>query len=77
MPTTRTAIAIPSASATKAAWSPADTRKETQKAAVRKLLEELHTQSPKALIMGHNVFNPMKTCPCFDAAKEYSDLQPK
>ena len=56
---------------------PADTRTLAQKAAMRKLLEELHAQFPKALIMGHNVFNPMKACPCFDAANEYRDLQPK
>ena len=55
---------------------PSDTRTEAQKLAMRKLLEELHAQFPKALIMGHNVFNPMKACPCFDAANEYRDLQP-
>ena len=55
---------------------PADTHTEAQKLAMRQLLEELHAQFPKALIMGHNVFNPMKACPCFDAAAEYRDLQP-
>ena len=54
---------------------PYDTRTEAQKAAMRSLLEELHARFPKALIMGHNVFNPMKACPCFDAAAEYRDLQ--
>ena len=55
---------------------PADTRTEAQKTAMRQLLEQLHAQYPKALIMGHNVFDPMKACPCFDAAEEYRDLQP-
>lgn len=55
---------------------PADTRTEAQKRAMRELLERLHVQFPKAFIMGHNVFNPMKACPCFDAAAEYHDLQP-
>ncbi len=55
---------------------PADTRTVAQKHAMRELLERLHAQFPKAFIMGHNVFNPMKACPCFDAAAEYHDLQP-
>ena len=55
---------------------PEDTRTKAQKAAMRKLLERLHVQFPKALIVGHNVFNPMKTCPCFNAQEEYQELQP-
>ena len=55
---------------------PADTRTEAQKAAMRQLLEQLHARFPKAIITGHNVFNPMKACPCFDASAEYKDLQP-
>jgi hypothetical protein len=43
---------------------------------MRQLLEQLHSQFPKALIMGHNVFTPTKVCPCFNAAEEYRDLQP-
>ena len=54
----------------------ADTRTEAQKMAMRELLERLHEQFPKAMIAGHNVFNPMKACPCFNAVAEYSDLQP-
>lgn len=54
---------------------PADTRTEAQKTSMRELLEKLHAQFPKAVIVGHNVFNPMKACPCFDAAAEYADLQ--
>ena len=53
----------------------ADTRTASQKRAMRTLLEALHAQFPKALVMGHNVFNPMKACPCFDAANEYRDVQ--
>ena len=55
---------------------PADTRTEAQKKALRELLQQLHAQFPRAIIAGHNVFNPMKACPCFDAAAEYRDLQP-
>lgn len=54
----------------------ADTRTPEQKAAMRALLVELKQSYPRALIMGHNVF-ANKACPCFDAAKEYDDLQPK
>lgn len=50
----------------------ADTRTEAQKTAMRQLLERLHKQFPRALIVGHNVFNPLKTCPCFDAMREYA-----
>lgn len=55
---------------------PADTRTEAQKRALRTLLEELHAQFPNAMIVGHNVFNTMKACPCFNALAEYQDLQP-
>lgn len=54
----------------------ADTRTPEQRAAMRALLVELKQSYPRALIMGHNVFANM-SCPCFDAAKEYADLQPK
>ena len=56
---------------------PADTRTPQQKEALRKLLHQLHEQFPKAIIAGHNMFNPMKACPCFDAMREYADLQPR
>lgn len=55
---------------------PADTRTEAQKVAMRQLLEQMHARFPRAIITGHNVFNPMKTCPCFNASTEYQDLQP-
>lgn len=54
----------------------ADTRTEAQKVALRGLLERLHQQFPRAVIAGHHVFNPIKDCPCFDAMREYADLQP-
>ena len=57
--------------------NPADTRTEVQKVAMRQLLEDLHEQFPEAVIAGHNVFNPMKACPCFNAMREYADLPPK
>ena len=53
---------------------PADTRTPEQKAALVALLRELKKAYPKALIVGHHDLNPMKECPCFDAAKEYRSL---
>lgn len=54
---------------------PADTRTEAQKESMLNLLTELKKQHPNALIVGHSTFSN-KACPCFDAAKEYKDLQP-
>ena len=54
---------------------PADTRTPEQQKGLRTLLEQLHRDYPKALILGHRDLDPMKACPCFDAASEYSDLQ--
>lgn len=51
--------------------TPADTRTEEQKRALRLLLGELHKRYPKALIVGHHDLDPMKTCPCFDVVSEY------
>lgn len=50
---------------------PADTRTSAQKAALNTLLRHLHRDYPKALIVGHHDLNPLKACPCFDAAQEY------
>ena len=55
---------------------PADTRTDAQKVAIRQLRERLRKQFPKAIVTGHNVFNPMKACPCFDAVKEYNGSAP-
>ena len=54
----------------------ADTRTPEQKVALRKLLEELHGQFPKAMIVGHHDLNPGKKCPCYDVVTEYIDLEP-
>lgn len=53
-----------------------DTRTDAQKKSMRNLLKDLTKQHPQAVIVGHNTFSN-KDCPCFDAAKEYKDLQPK
>ena len=56
---------------------PADTRMAEQKAAMRRLLEELHQRYPRALIVGHRDLNPAKKCPGYkNVAQEYADLQP-
>lgn len=57
--------------------TPADTRTEAQRATLRRLLASLHRRFPRALIVGHRDLDPLKACPCFDAAKEYADLQPR
>lgn len=54
---------------------PADTRTPEQKRSMRQLLTDLKKDYPKAIIAGHNTFST-KACPCFDATKEYVDLQP-
>ena len=59
-----------------AAGEAADTRTPEQVLALRQLVEKLHVQFPKALIVGHHDLNPRKPCPCFDVVKEYRDLQP-
>lgn len=55
---------------------PADTRTAEQKAALRRLLEDLHRRYPRALIVGHHDLDPKKACPCIEnVAREYADLQ--
>ena len=54
--------------------SPMDTRTEAQRAALLKLLTDLHRRYPKALIVGHRDLNPHKACPCFDVVGEYGGL---
>ena len=56
---------------------PADTRTLAQKLALLQLLEVLHRKYPKALIVGHRDLSHDRDCPCFDAVKEYAELQPK
>ena len=38
------------------------------------LLRELKKSYPRAFILGHHDLNPMKECPCFGAASEYSSI---
>lgn len=57
--------------------TPADTRTEAQRATLHRLLASLHRRFPRALIVGHRDLDPLKACPCFDAAKEYAGLQPR
>ena len=54
-----------------------DTRTPAQVKALRELVERMHARFPKALIVGHRDLDSKKKCPCFDAVREYSDLQPK
>ena len=55
--------------------NPADTRTEAQKASLWHLLQSLKVDYPDATILGHrDLPNVKKACPCFDAQKEYSQL---
>ena len=51
---------------------PDDTRTAEQKAAMRRLIDELHERYPRALVVGHHDLDPKKACPCFDVVKEFS-----
>ena len=53
----------------------ADTRTKAQRKSLRTLLTKLHDEFPDAIILGHRDFpNVHKSCPCFDARKEYAVL---
>lgn len=55
--------------------NPKDTRTDAQKATLLKLLKELKTKFPNAVIQGHRDFpNVKKACPSFDAKTEYKNL---
>ena len=56
---------------------PDDTRTAAQNATMRQLLEDLHQRYPRAMIVGHRDLSHDRDCPCFNAYKEYADLQPK
>ena len=62
---------------------PVDNRTEAQKASLRKILKELKTRYPDAVIMGHREIwgsDPKKwhkMCPCFNAGEEYKHLMDK
>ena len=59
---------------------PVDNRTEAQKESLRKILKELKTRYPDAVIMGHREIwgadakNWKKMCPCFNAGEEYKDI---
>ena len=53
---------------------PEDTRTAEQKAAMLRLLQQLHQRYPRAVIVGHRDLTHDRDCPCFDAAREYSQL---
>ncbi len=50
---------------------PADTRTPLQKTSLVTLLRQVRKFHSRALILGHHDLEPMKACPCFDAAREY------
>ena len=54
-----------------------DTRTPQQVRALREIVEQMHAYFPNAVIVGHHDLNPIKDCPCFDAVREYRDLQPR
>ena len=52
----------------------ADTRTDRQKDALLRLLRELKSRYPRALITSHHTFDRQKACPCFEAEREYGEL---
>jgi N-acetylmuramoyl-L-alanine amidase len=55
--------------------NPKDTRTDAQKATLLKLLREMKTKFPNAVIQGHRDFpNVKKACPSFDAKNEYKNI---
>ncbi len=56
--------------------TPCYTNTDAQKAALRKLLDDLHKCYSRTLIAGISDLDPKKPCcPGFDANKEYRDLE--
>lgn len=59
---------------------PVDNRTEAQKESLRKILKELKTRYPDAVIMGHREIWGLdkskwkKMCPCFPAGEEYKNI---
>ena len=69
---------------------PADTRTEAQKASLLAIMQQLHQDYPRTIILGHRDLSPdlnhdgrishnefIKQCPCLDTMVEYQDLQPE
>lgn len=54
--------------------TPADTRTEAQRNALRELIAWLCRRYPGATVHGHREF-AAKACPCFDARAEYTQLE--
>jgi N-acetylmuramoyl-L-alanine amidase len=54
-------------------WIAKDTRTPEQKESLLLLLKTLKKMHPEATIHGHNEF-AAKSCPCFDAKKEYCNI---
>ena len=54
---------------------PADTRTEAQRLTLLRLVGELRSRYPAAIVTGHRTF-ARKACPCFDAEKEFNPLPP-
>ena len=44
---------------------------------MRLLLEYLNKSYPRLLVVGHRDLDPKKACPCFDAVKEFADINPE
>lgn len=52
-----------------------DTRTAAQKEAIRQVVQEWKKKYPAAEVSGHRDFpGVQKTCPCFDAQKEYAEV---
>lgn len=50
---------------------PKDTRTQAQKAAINKVIMELHCQFPDAKVRGHNEVNHGKACPSYTVGDEF------
>lgn len=53
---------------------PADTRTPQQKAALLRLVSDLKARYPSATVHSHYEF-AAKACPCFNAGKEYNEVE--
>lgn len=51
-----------------------DTRTDAQRASMSLLIVDLMHKYGIRSVVGHNYYNPNKSCPCFDAKAEYADV---